>query len=179
MMSQTDFAPKAHQADAPMQSLSAIDRLAQLCLKLAAAALLLIACVQGYQVLARYLLNQSSTWTDPLSSLLLATVMSFSAAYGVHHQQHFRFTLLIDRAGKSLASRLHAVGHLLMAVVGLSIAVKSGVLLADGWFIVQAGIALPQSAAFLPVMLGFACMAVFASRHFYRCLRPHKPAVIS
>ena len=75
-------------------STSRFDTLAAAAIGVAGAALITLVGVQGWQVFARYVLNDSPGWTEPLAVLLLVTAMSFGAAAGVHRQSHFAFTLL-------------------------------------------------------------------------------------
>ena len=59
-------------------SVRALDRLASLAMGLAGAALVGMALVQAWQVFARYVLNDSPGWTEPLALLL----MSFAVMFG-------------------------------------------------------------------------------------------------
>ena len=63
---------------------SFLDKLAQAAILIAAAALIGVVFVQGWQVIARYVLNDSPGWTEPMALLLLNIAMSFGAAAGVH-----------------------------------------------------------------------------------------------
>ena len=58
----------------------ALDRIAGIAIAVAAAALLGLVVVQGWQVFTRYVLNDSPSWTEPVTLLLLATAMSLGAA---------------------------------------------------------------------------------------------------
>ena len=48
-----------------------------------------MAAVQAWQVFARYVLNDSPGWTEPVALLLLNTVMMLGAAIGVRTGQPF------------------------------------------------------------------------------------------
>jgi TRAP-type C4-dicarboxylate transport system permease small subunit len=139
-----------------------LDRLASLSIAVAAVSLLGLVAVQGWQVFARYVLNDSPSWTEPVTLVLLATCMSFGAAVAVHEDRHFRFHLL----AQALPSRArHAVDLLAVLVVVAIGAVLAGwglLLLIDGSGIRMAGAPLPQSITFLPLAIGGALMAVFA-----------------
>ncbi len=148
-----------------------LQRLAQLALLLAGAALIGLVVVQGWQVFARYVLNDSPAWSEPVSLLLLCTTMSLAAAAGVHSQSHFSFQLLAEAMPTRLRRVVVAIRHLLVAALGTSLAVWSWQLLVDGWAIDQAGIALPQSAAYAPLMIGGALMSVFALAHLHAVWR--------
>ncbi|MEO8001935.1 MAG: TRAP transporter small permease [Arenimonas sp.] len=150
----------------PENSYSPLGRLAQLAISIAAAALIGVVLVQGWQVIARYVLNDSPGWTEPLALLLLNIAMSFGAAAGVHRQSHFGFPLLLDAMPASLHRVCVALRCLLIACIGVALAFWGMQLFLDGLDIRMAGTPLPQSAVYLPLALGGALMAIFALAQF-------------
>ncbi|MGO4775655.1 TRAP transporter small permease, partial [Lysobacter sp. 2RAB21] len=66
-----------------------LDRIAGAAIAIAGLALVGMVAVQALQVFARYVLNDSPGWTEPVALILLNTAMSFGAAAGVHHGAHF------------------------------------------------------------------------------------------
>src|SRR5688572_14922399 len=66
---------------------------------IAATALIGLVVVQGWQVIARYVLNDSPSWTEPVTLVLLSTAMGLAAAAGVHTNRHFGFFLLAEALG--------------------------------------------------------------------------------
>ena len=156
-------------ADAP--TTSRFDVLAAAAIGLAGCALVGLVGVQGWQVFARYVLNDSPGWTEPLAVLMLVTAMSFGAAAGVHRQSHFAFTLLAQSAGPRLRRLMAAIAHLVVIGIGGCLAFWSARLLVDGFGIPMAGAPLPQSANYAPLCVGGALMVLFALRHLLRGLR--------
>ncbi|HEY9256008.1 MAG TPA: TRAP transporter small permease [Stenotrophomonas sp.] len=150
----------------------ALDRLADLAIYTAAAALLGLVVVQGWQVFTRYVLNDSPSWTEPVTLLLLSTAMSLGAAAGVHTNRHFGFFLLAERFPEAGRRALEALRALVMAAVGAVLAGWSSVLLVDGLDIKIAGAQMPQSINYLPLAIGGALMTVFALYRVWRVLRP-------
>lgn len=138
------------------------DQLAAMAMGLAALALVGLVLVQGWQVIARYLLNDSPSWTEPLTLLLLCIAMSLGAAAGVHTKRHFGFFLLADALGPRLHRIVHAISPLVIAGIGVTLAYWGAILLIDGYGIRAAGAPLPQSINYLPICVGGALMAVFA-----------------
>jgi TRAP-type C4-dicarboxylate transport system, small permease component len=155
---------------APLQRL--LDRIAHLAIGLAAAALLGLVVVQGWQVFTRYVLNDSPSWTEPVTLLLLSTAMSLGAAAGVHTRRHFGFFLLAEKLHARLRRGVDLLRPLLIVAIGAVIAWWSGVLLLDGLDIKMAGARLPQSINYLPLALGGALMSVFALYQAWQVLRP-------
>ncbi|HVH35911.1 MAG TPA: TRAP transporter small permease subunit, partial [Tahibacter sp.] len=66
-----------------------LPRAARAALLAAGMALVSLAAVQAWQVIARYVLNDSPGWTEPLALLLLNTAMSLGAAAAVQQRQRF------------------------------------------------------------------------------------------
>ncbi len=139
-----------------------LDRVADIAIYTAVAALLGLVVVQGWQVFARYVINDSPSWTEPVTLLLLSTAMSLGAACGVHTNRHFGFFLLHAYMAPALRRAVDVLVQLVVAVLGAFIAVWSAELLLDGLDIKTAGAELPQSINYLPLALGGVLMVVFA-----------------
>jgi TRAP-type C4-dicarboxylate transport system permease small subunit len=139
-----------------------LDRVAGIAIAIAATALVGLVVVQGWQVFARYVINDSPSWTEPVTLLLLSTAMSLGAATGVHTGRHFGFYLLAEHLPQAVRRVLDVARPLLMAAVGVLIAGWSAVLLLDGLDIKAAGASMPQSINYLPLAIGGALICVFA-----------------
>jgi TRAP-type C4-dicarboxylate transport system permease small subunit len=133
----------------------------------AGVALLGMAATEAWQVFARYVLNDSPGWTEPVALLLLNTAMSFGAAAGVRSWSHFGFFILVHNVPPALRTGLQAFACLGVAAVGAALAGWGAQLLLDGIAIPAAGTVLPESAVFLPMALGGALMFVFAIERLF------------
>jgi TRAP-type C4-dicarboxylate transport system permease small subunit len=151
-----------------------LDHLARAATVVAAAALVALVIVQGWQVFARYVINDSPSWTEPVTLLLLSTAMSLAAAAGVRTGRHFAFVLLADTAGPRAHRLMAATREIVVAAIGATLAIGAGVLWLDGLDVRLAGAPLPQSSAYLPLCLGGALMVVFALHRLAVALRPAK-----
>ena len=134
-------------------------------------ALLGLVMVQAWQVFARYVMNDSPSWTEPVTLLLLSTAMGLGAAAGVHANRHFGFYLLADALPMRWKRMQHAFAALVIAFIGAVIATWAARLLIDGIDIRMAGAPLPQSIPYLPLAVGGALMTVFALGQLYESLR--------
>jgi TRAP-type C4-dicarboxylate transport system permease small subunit len=139
-----------------------LDRLATVVNAVGAIALAAVAAVQAWQVLARYVFNDSPSWTEPVSAILLCTAMSCGGAVMVHRQAHFNFSLLRDAAPAGARRALQILGDVVVGALGLLIAAQAALLAADGWDVSLAGVALPQGTPFVPLACGGLLLAVFA-----------------
>ncbi|UNK58730.1 TRAP transporter small permease [Pseudoxanthomonas daejeonensis] len=153
-----------------------LDRIAGAVIAVAAIALLGLVVVQAWQVFTRYVLNDSPSWTEPVTLLLLATAMSLGAAAGVHTRRHFGFFLLHDHVRPAIRRAIDVVVALIVACIGVVIAYWAAILLLDGIDIRIAGASLPQSINYLPLSVGGVLMSLFAINQLVLSLAPH-PAV--
>jgi TRAP-type C4-dicarboxylate transport system permease small subunit len=150
----------------------ALDLIADIAIHVAVLALLGLVVVQGWQVFARYVINDSPSWTEPVTLLLLATAMSLGAATGVHTRRHFGFFLLAAHMGPRLRRATEMFSGLVVATLGVVIAWWGAVLLFDGMDIKAAGANLPQSINYLPLSIGGALMALFALNQIVQAAQP-------
>jgi len=138
----------------------------------AGAALVGMAATEAWQVFARYVLNDSPGWTEPVALLLLNTAMSLGAAAGVRSWSHFGFFILVEHVPQRVRRALQALACLVVAAIGAGVAIWGTELLLDGIDIPAAGSVLPQSAVFLPMAIGGALMLVFALERLFTPAAP-------
>ncbi|WP_313318001.1 TRAP transporter small permease [Stenotrophomonas sp.] len=149
----------------------ALERLADVVIHIAVIALLGLVVVQGWQVFARYVINDSPSWTEPVTLLLLSTAMSMGAAAGVHTNRHFGFFLLAEHLNPLVKRVIDALVPLIVGTIGAFIAWWGWLLWMDGLHIKTAGADLPQSVNYLPLSIGGALMAIFALNRLLLALR--------
>jgi TRAP-type C4-dicarboxylate transport system permease small subunit len=164
-------------SDTEQAAPAARDRLAGLAdkaLGVAAVSLVLLALVELWQVFARYLLNDSPSWTEPVALLCMNTAMMLGAAAGVHAQRHFGFFIGVAAAPPAVRRLLLAFSRCVQVAVGLLLAGWGLHLVIDTWDVPLAGIAVPQGASYLPLCLGGVLIALFAADLLLRApdLRP-------
>jgi len=148
-----------------------LDRLAHVATLVAAVALTGLVIVQGWQVFARYVMNDSPSWTEPATVLLLSTAMSLAAAAGVRLQRHFSFSLLAESVGPGPRRAMAVVSQAVIMVIGAFLAVGAMRLWLDGLDVRMAGAPLSQGSAFLPLSVGGALMVVFGFDRVVQLLR--------
>jgi TRAP-type C4-dicarboxylate transport system permease small subunit len=136
---------------------------ARCALSIACAALVGMTAVEAWQVYGRYVLNNSPSWTEPVGLLLMSMTAMLGAAVGVRAEAHFGFPLAVHLAPPLVRRALETLASLVIIAIGMTLAGWGGVLLVDGWGIEMAGAPLPQGLWFLPVCLGGALIALFAT----------------
>jgi TRAP-type C4-dicarboxylate transport system permease small subunit len=146
----------------PERQRNALEWLARAAVAIAGAALVAIVIVEAWQVFARYVLNDSPSWTEPVALLLMSTSLMLGAAAGVHAQRHFGFMLLVEHVPAKARYALHVVQKVVAAAVGLMLAFWGAKMVADAWDYAMPGAPLPQGASYLPVCVGGALILVFS-----------------
>lgn len=135
--------------------------LAQAALAVACCALVALAVVQVWQVVARYVLDSPAAWTEAVALLLLKIALMLAAAVGVRQETHFRFALGVEAAGRFSAA-LAAFGRLATAAIGVVLAAWGASLMVATWELKAPGAPLPVGLSFAPFVVGGALIALFA-----------------
>jgi TRAP-type C4-dicarboxylate transport system permease small subunit len=148
---------------APSRAGPLLDATARATLWTAGLALVVMAAVEFWQVFARYVLNDSPSWTEPVALVAMKTVMMMGAAAGVRQEAHFGFFVAVEAAPPAARRAILAFGRAVVFAIGAMLAYWGSVLAADGWDVPMAGIALPEGAAFVPIAAGGALIALFAA----------------
>lgn len=107
-----------------------------------------------WQVAARYLLAQPSSWTEELARFLLIWVSLLGTAYLTGRQEHIAIDLLserIDAAARQRVFRFVQVSILVFAVV---------VLVLGGLNLITITLSLGQSSPALGIPLGYVYLVV-------------------
>jgi TRAP-type C4-dicarboxylate transport system permease small subunit len=143
-------------------SARALDGLDHLAMGLAGFALVAMALIQAWQVFARYVLNDSPGWTEPLALLLMSFAVMFGAAVAVRRETHFAFQALRDAMPGPRQWVMKSISRLIAAAGGAGLMVLGGTLMVDDWSVVMAGAPLPAGLKFAGLCLGGALILLFA-----------------
>jgi TRAP-type C4-dicarboxylate transport system permease small subunit len=152
-----------------------LDQLEWLALVLASVTLIAVVAVQAWQVFARYVLNDSPSWTEPLALVFIANTAMLGAAVGVRRETHFGFPLLADAAPPLIRTTCRALARLAMIALGTGLSIFGAILMVDSWNVAMAGAGLPVGLRFLPVAFGGALIAVFGVERLVAGLRERTP----
>jgi TRAP-type C4-dicarboxylate transport system permease small subunit len=145
----------------------ALDHLARVVIALAGMSIIGMASVEAWQVFARYVLNDSPSWTEPVALFFMGMTMMFGAAIGVRTNRHFGFFILVESVQPKLRRALQVLARVIAAAIGLMLAGWGGQMMIDNWDFAMAGAPLPQGMAYMPLCLGGALIALFAIEQIF------------
>ena len=124
----------------------------------------LILCVQ-YQVVGRYVFNDTPTWAEAVSMLLVLYVTAFGVAVGVRDAGHIGLESLIVLLPARIRIRIEMLVHALVALFG-------GLMLQSGWRWAtlkwsesKPMIHVPEGLDYVPLVIAGALIVLFSIEH--------------
>ncbi len=145
--------------------------LSKLCLILAVTCLIaVILCVQ-WQVIGRYVFNDTPTWAEALALLLVLFVTAFGLAVGVRDAGHIGLESLVGLLPDKWQHRIEILIHLLVGTFGV-LMVQGGWLWASAkWNEKKPMLPMPDGIDYVPVMIAGALIVIFSIEHVIALVR--------
>jgi TRAP-type C4-dicarboxylate transport system permease small subunit len=129
-----------------------------------------VLCVQ-WQVLGRYVLNDTPTWAESLALLLVLFVTAFGLAVGVRDAGHIGLESLVVLLPQAWQHRIEVLIHVLVGVFG-ALMVHSGWLWASmKWTEKKAMLPVPDGIDYVPVVIAGALIVLFSVEHIVALVR--------
>ena len=145
--------------------------LSKLSLVLAVVGLIaVILCVQ-YQVIGRYIFNDTPTWAEALAMLLVLFVTAFGLAVGVRDAGHIGLESMVALLPDRWRRRVELLIHALVGLFG-ALMVKGGWLwMAAKWGEKKPMLPVPDGIDYLPVVIAGALIVLFSIEHIIAIVR--------
>lgn len=140
----------------------ALTWLCRVALALAAGGLVLMTMFVAWQVFGRYVLNQSPSWTEPASVMLMSWLIFLGAAVGVRTNTHLGFDVLLyvlPRGGKRV---LRMISDLVILAFGFGMIWYGSQLVTLTWNTTLPALGLSGAFDYFPVVGGGALMMIMA-----------------
>ena len=140
-----------------------MDRLADLLAKIAAAGLIVMTLVVGWQVFGRFVLQSSPSWSEQTALVLMIWYVFLAAGAGVWERFHIRIEILEQRFDQTTQRRLRITIHVLIAVMGLVLLVSGSQL---AWLVrdhVIPSLGISRAFAYVPIPVTGALVALFSA----------------
>jgi TRAP-type transport system small permease protein len=145
--------------------------LSKLCLALAVIGLLgVVLCVQ-WQVVGRYVLNDTPTWAEALALLLVLFVTAFGLAVGVRDAGHIGLESLVALLPERWQRRIELVIHALVAVFGAVMVYGGWEWAAAKWDEKKPMLPVPDGIDYVPIVIAGALIVLFSVEHIVALLR--------
>jgi TRAP-type C4-dicarboxylate transport system permease small subunit len=129
-----------------------------------------IVCVQ-WQVIGRYIFNDTPTWAEALAMLLVLYMTSLGVAVGVRDAGHIGLESLVALLPERFRLKLEILIHALVALFGALMA-KAGWLWATSkWNEKKPMLTVPEGADYVPLVVAGALIVLFSVEHIIALLR--------
>jgi len=148
---------------ASMKSVSAVlARLNTAALWIAGIGLILMTAFVAWQVFCRYVLNDSPSWTEPGSVMLMSWFIFLGAAVGVRESTHLGFDVLLyvlPRGGKRV---LRMISDVVILAFGIGMVWYGSQLVALTWNTTLPSLGISGAYDYFPVVAGGVLIVLFA-----------------
>jgi TRAP-type C4-dicarboxylate transport system permease small subunit len=142
--------------------------LSTIALWVASAGMVAMTAMVAWQVFARYVLNDSPSWTEPAAVMVMSWFIFLGSAVGVRENFHMGFDVLIHfMPGAGPAMR--AISDLAVLVFGIGMIVYGTQLIIDTWTAIIPVLHLPGGFDYMPIVGGGVLVSLFAAERL--CLR--------
>jgi TRAP-type transport system small permease protein len=145
--------------------------LSKICLVLAVIGLIaIILCVQ-WQVIGRYIFNDTPTWAEALALLLVLFVTAFGVAVGVRDAGHIGLESMVALLPDVWRHRVEVLIHVLVGTFG-------GLMVYGGWqwMVAKWGekkpmLPVPDGIDYVPIVIAGALIVLFSIEHVVALLK--------
>lgn len=130
----------------------------------------IIVCVQ-YQVVGRYLFNDTPVWAEGLALQLVLYVTALGVAVGVRDAGHIGLESLVTLLPESMRLKIEILIHALVALFG-AIMVSSGWLWTRlKWSDIKPMLGIPVGVDYLALVIAGLLIVLFSVEHIVALLR--------
>lgn len=148
-----------------------LDVLALVCKVLTGTGLVVLTVIFGWLVWGRYVMNDTPTWVEQVSLLLVMLITFLGAAVGIHESTHLGVSYFREIAPRSIRVIFTVVTHIVMAGFGLVMAYHSYNLVLFKWGSEIPLIHLPEGLRAVPITICGALIFLFSVGHLIAMAR--------
>jgi TRAP-type C4-dicarboxylate transport system permease small subunit len=145
--------------------------LAKLCLQIGVAGLVLLIIAVLYQVVGRYVFNDTPTWAESGAVLLVLYVTMLGMAVGVRDAGHIGLESLLVLAPEALRLKMELLIQALVLLFGVVMAYNCGLLAQSVWDYKIPTLGISEAFKYIPPAMAGALVALFSLEHIIALLR--------
>lgn len=144
--------------------------LAKLCLQIGVAGLVLLISAVLYQVVGRYVFNDSPTWAESGAVLLVLYVTMLGMAVGVRDAGHIGLESLLVLAPEALRLKMELLIQALVLLFGVVMAYNCGLLAQSVWAYKIPTLGISEAFKYIPPAMAGVLVALFSLEHIIALL---------
>ena len=135
---------------------------------LAGLGLVLMTAFIAWQVFGRFVLNDTPTWTETTSVLLMGWFIILGAAVGIREGNHLSFDVVLYFIGERAKAVLHSVADLVVIAFACGMVIYGWSLAGNAWNTTIPNLGITGAAAFFALIWGGLLMVLFAVERLLR-----------
>jgi TRAP-type C4-dicarboxylate transport system permease small subunit len=139
-----------------------LGRLSNAALWLAGIGLVLMTAFVAWQVFCRYVLNDSPSWTEPGSVMLMSWFIFLGAAVGIRENNHLGFDVLLYVLPKSGKRVLRMISDVVILAFGAGMIWYGGALMSLTWNTTLPSLGISGAFDYLPIVGGGVLAVIFS-----------------
>lgn len=129
-----------------------------------------ILCVQ-WQVIGRYVLNDTPTWAEALAMLIVLFVTAFGLAVGVRDAGHIGLESLVVLLPEPWQRKIELLIHFLVGVFGFLMTQGGWLWAAAKWGEKKPMLPVPDGIDYVPLVIAGSLIVLFSIEHIVALLR--------
>jgi len=140
--------------------------LSRLLLYIAGTGIVAMTAIVGWQVFSRYVLNDSPSWSEPLSLHIMSWFIMLGAAVGVRESVHLGLDIVRYAMPPGIQKGMDLLSLGLIVGFGVAMTYYAGLLAAGTWTARIPVLGWPGGVDFFPMIAGGAMISLFAAERF-------------
>lgn len=140
----------------------------KVCVLLTGIAMAVLVAIFAWLVFGRYVLNETPTWVEQLSLVLICYIAFIGAAVGVRDDTHLGVTFIRDAMPPLVRTVLHIIAEATLAVFGAVMCVSCLELVIFGWSTLLPMLDVPEGVRTLPAAICGGLIFLFSGARVVR-----------
>lgn len=163
--------PKSSQPPILLKKMDSLfDGISRICVFLAGTAIVVMTVIFAWLVFGRYVLNDTPTWVEQVSLLLIMVISFLGAAVGVNQNTHLSVVIFRSMAPNWLRTAFVIISDVLMLIFGGMMFWYGLELTQFKWTTLIPLIQLPEGLRSLPLTICGILVCLFSAGHLIRLL---------
>ncbi|KUP92027.1 TRAP transporter small permease [Tritonibacter horizontis] len=152
-----------------VEKLSAVlDHVADLSIRIAGIGLFLMTVFIAWQVFGRFVLNDTPTWTETSSILIMGWFLLLGAAAGIREGNHLSFDVVLFLVNDKAKSVAFTISDFVVIAFGMGMVVYGLQLALKTWPTTIPNLGISGGVAFLALITGGALLVIYSVERLLR-----------